>query len=340
MLSSVLIASATSLKLPLSTTYVSFMVAMGTSLADRAWDRDSAVYRVAGVVNVITGWLFTAFVAFVSSALLAVSIYFGGIYAIIGLIFFTAFVIYKNHVKHKISSEKQKQNPLNHLLKRAKIDKSEVLSESASKIAQTLYIVGFIYRDSIDGLKHEDYKRLKKAQKQVAKFNDEHEELISTGYYYVQKINSDSVFEGKMYLHVLNYLQNISQSIHFVNSQVLNHVKNFHKPFESEKLHELNLLSEQVGVLFQRISDYFDQNIGTVQLIEEQSNEILATIELFEKRHIERIKMDQSSPKNALLYITILLETRDLVKGTYELLGAFEDRVSSKNPVDLNRELA
>ncbi|HSP41209.1 MAG TPA: hypothetical protein VLN46_07230, partial [Gillisia sp.] len=106
---SILISIATNLKLPLSTTYVTFMVAMGTSLADRAWDRDSAVYRVAGVMNVIGGWFVTAIVAFSGAALFAAIIYFGGIIAIAILVLLAVVLIVRSAILHsrKVKEEKR-----------------------------------------------------------------------------------------------------------------------------------------------------------------------------------------------------------------------------------------
>ena len=97
---SILIAFATSLKLPLSTTYVSFMVAMGTSLADNAWNRESAVYRVAGVLSVIGGWLFTALIAFFSAGVMAVLIYYGGLYMVLALTILAIFLIIRSSKIH------------------------------------------------------------------------------------------------------------------------------------------------------------------------------------------------------------------------------------------------
>ena len=93
MIASILIAFASSLKLPLSTTYVSFMVAMGTSLADRAWGSKSAPYRVAGVVSVIGGWFVTAAAAFLAAAVIALSIYYGGNYVGIALVIIALIIL-------------------------------------------------------------------------------------------------------------------------------------------------------------------------------------------------------------------------------------------------------
>ena len=100
-IASVLISIATGLKLPLSTTYVTFMVAMGTSLADRAWGAESAVYRVAGVLNVIGGWFLTAFSAFTAAGVLAYLMYLGGHYAIIALFFLSIIMLVRNYVTSK-----------------------------------------------------------------------------------------------------------------------------------------------------------------------------------------------------------------------------------------------
>ncbi len=101
-----LIALGTSLKLPLSTTYVTFMVGMGTSLADRAWGRESAVYRVTGVISVIGGWFITAGVAFLVSALIVAIMYYGGMVAMIAMIFVAAFILIRSHINYKKKQQK------------------------------------------------------------------------------------------------------------------------------------------------------------------------------------------------------------------------------------------
>src|SRR5690606_19177483 len=105
-IASILIAWATSMKLPLSTTYVTFMVAMGSSLADRAWGRESAVYRVAGVLSVIGGWFITAVIAFVAAGLFALILYKGGIVGTFILITFTLIYIVFSHIKFSRKEKK------------------------------------------------------------------------------------------------------------------------------------------------------------------------------------------------------------------------------------------
>ncbi len=324
MVASVLIAFATSLKLPLSTTYVSFMVAMGTSLADRAWSRDSAVYRVAGVVNVIGGWLFTALVAFTAAAVLALVIYFGGIYAVVGLMILTAFLIIRSQFLHK-KLELKRQTSLQDLMKRDSIKRDEVFSESEQRISNTLYKISFILKDLVRGLKTGDQKTIEKAKREVTSYSDSYEELSSGFYHYLRKIDSDSTEEGQFYLHVLNYLQNISQSIHLIGEKVFSHVRNVHSPMLPSSIQELEVLSDEVGQLFMNISELMGESRkGNFKLVEDRATELLQFIMELEENHIARIQSGQGTQHSSMLYVAILLEMRDILNDFTGLVGLFE----------------
>jgi hypothetical protein len=330
MVASILIAFATSLKLPLSTTYVSFMVAMGTSLADRAWNRDSAVYRVAGVVNVITGWLFTALVAFTSAALLAIVIYYGGLAAVIGLMCVTAFLIIRSQLVHK-KMEKKKETSLTDLMDRDHIKSNEVFKESENRISTTLYKVSYILQDIIRGLESEDRKVVGKAKRQVSEYKKEYDDLAASFYYYLKKIDSKSAHEGQFYLHVLNYLQNISQSIDLIGEQVFTHVRNMHKPLEDDKLVELKDLTDRLSDIFINISELMgEDHRGNFKEIENKSYQILKLIGQLEQKQIERVKEEKSSPKNSMLYVSVLLECRDILTNFTGLVGLYEEQKDPK----------
>ncbi len=341
MVASLLIAFATSLKLPLSTTYVSFMVAMGTSLADRAWNRDSAVYRVAGVVNVISGWLFTAVIAFSAAGIIAVILFYGGIIAVIGLMTLTIFLIVRSQIIHK-SLEKKKDKTLNNLLNRDRIHSSEVFKESEVRISSTLFKVSFILSDIIQALENNDRKRILKAKSEVNSYKKEHDELIASFYYYLKKIDTKGYKEGQFYMHALNYLQNISQSVHLIGEKVYEHVDNLHQPMQKEKVKELIQLSDHLSDLFVNISKMMgDSAQGNMKFIEDQSNEILLFLDHLERNQIERIKTEKSSPKNSMLYISIVLECRDILNDYTDLIALYEDDTpSSKIPSpDSKKEL-
>jgi phosphate/sulfate permease len=130
---SILISIGTSLKLPLSTTYVTFMVAMGSSFADRAWDRESAVYRVAGVFNVIGGWFITALAAFLSSAIIAYILFIGEIYAFFGFMIIVAIFFYRSNQLHKKKIKEEEQ--VKSLRKEDIVTIKEMITESSSQIS-------------------------------------------------------------------------------------------------------------------------------------------------------------------------------------------------------------
>jgi hypothetical protein len=160
---SVLISMATNLKLPLSTTYVTFMVAMGTSFADGAWDRDSAVFRVAGVLNVIGGWFVTACTAFLGAGLFAVIIYFGGIIAIAILVLLAVILIVRSTVLHsrKLKEEKKRKR-----FKRSDIITiNEITIESSQNISSVIGRINKMYTKTVDSLGLHDLKKLKKSSK-------------------------------------------------------------------------------------------------------------------------------------------------------------------------------
>ena len=332
MMASVLIAFATSLKLPLSTTYVSFMVAMGTSLADRAWDRDSAVYRVSGVINVIGGWLFTAVVAFMAAGVLALTIHFGGLAAVIGLMVLTGYLIIRSQLMHKGMEAKKVEKAKKRSAKK-RIASAEVLGESKHRISVTLFKVSCILEDLIKGLAYEDKTVIDKARDEVTSYQKEYDDLYQSFYYYLKKIDSENGAEGQFYLHALNYLQNISQSVQLISDRVFNHVNNLHKPLQSVKLYELNQLVARMKQLFVAISDVMLEDENVVEdSIHTENGAILALIDALEREHIKRVKAEKSSPKNSMLYISILLEFRDML-ADFEGLVSLYDSANDPSPI-------
>lgn len=197
----ILISIATSMKLPLSTTYVTFMVAMGTSLADRAWGRESAVYRVAGVLNVIGGWFLTALTAFSIAGTLTYIIYIGRGPAIAILLLLAAGLIVRNYLNHKKASK----NELDHtsLKKSASKTVQGIIDESADNVAKSMYRTKRIFSGVVDGLASQDATALKKMRKRVGKFDDEVEELRNHLFYFIKNLDDTSVRGSNFYIMIL-----------------------------------------------------------------------------------------------------------------------------------------
>ncbi|MCJ7467414.1 MAG: inorganic phosphate transporter, partial [Maribacter sp.] len=186
MIASVLISMATSMKLPLSTTYVTFMVAMGSSLADRAWGPESAVYRVAGVLNVIGGWFFTALSAFLAAAFIAIIIFYGGFYAIVFLLIFAFVLIGKNYLT---LNRKIKEG-----IREEKLEKAEsrsiigVIDESTANITMVAHRANKIYNQCIEGLAKHNLDMLQKSRKGINKLNKEIEDLKDNLFYFIKNL--------------------------------------------------------------------------------------------------------------------------------------------------------
>ena len=214
MVASILISIATSMKLPLSTTYVTFMVAMGTSLADRAWGRESAVYRIAGVLNVIGGWFFTAFSAFVASGIIAYLIYLGGNLMIAILLLITVLLLVRNYLSYK---KKSNNAHLKDGLKKAESKTVQgIIEESADNISNVVSRTNKIYSHMLNGLATEDLSKLKKSRKGVEKLNTEVEELRDDIFYFIKNLDETSVRGSNFYIIILGYLQDVAQSLDFL----------------------------------------------------------------------------------------------------------------------------
>ena len=323
LVASVLIAFATSLKLPLSTTYVSFMVAMGTSLADRAWDRESAVYRVAGVLNVIGGWILTAVIAFSSAGIIAIVIYYWGVYAVIALMFTAAFLIFKSYGFH---TRKTKNKPrfLFSILARKRILSHNVLEECQLYISNTISDSEIIYSELFSGLKNFDKKKIKNAKKEVKKLNENLVELSKSAFHYIKRIEGDNVDMANFYIKVLDHLQDFHKSTRLIVKSAGDFVENLHKPFTVEQLKELNLIQKKFFSLL-NTTDQAIKNVEKNRQIDIQS-EADAVLEVIEKslgNQMKRIKNRETGKSNSSLFFILILETKDLVKELISLTQVF-----------------
>ncbi|HPE82863.1 MAG: inorganic phosphate transporter [Aequorivita sp.] len=322
MVAGILIATATSMKLPLSTTYVTFMVAMGTSLADRAWGRESAVYRVAGVLNVIGGWFFTAFVAFVAAGTLTYLIFIGRGAMIAVLLLMAILLLVRNYLSHK--------NKVKIKMEKSGLKKTEsktvqgIIQESAENISNVVSRSNKIYSDMLRGLAKQDTKKLKKSKKGVSKLNDEVEELRDNIFYFIKNLDETSVRGSNFYITILGYLTDVVQSLEFISKASYKHVNNNHKALRFNQIKDLQEIDQHLEELLNEIEDIFHkkefQRIGNIlsnkeEIYESLSNKI--------EKQIARTRTEESSPKNTTLYFSLLLETKDLVTALMNLMEEY-----------------
>ena len=319
----ILISIATSMKLPLSTTYVTFMVAMGTSLADRAWGRESAVYRVAGVLNVIGGWFLTALTAFLAAAIVAYLISFD-IVMIPVLLAVVALLIGRNTLVHRRKSKEVKKQVY---IQRAElITINGVIEESADHIAGVATRVNKLYTNVVNDLSNHDLNKLRKTDKHVGKLNDEIDNLKDGVFYFIKSLDETSVEASRFYIMVLGYLQDVAQSISYISRASYKHVNNNHKNLKKGQLKDLKGIDNQLTGLLSKITHIFENRSFeslNVTLVEKQAllEDVSASIE----KQVARIRTDETSPKNTTLYFSVLLETKDLIKALMSLLETYEE---------------
>lgn len=339
MVASVLISIATSMKLPLSTTYVTFMVAMGTSLADRAWGAESAVYRVAGVLNVIGGWFFTAFSAFTAAAIIAYILHLGGFVALIVLLLIAATLLIRNYIAH---NKKTKEIKAEDSLRRAESSSIQgVIEESADNIAKTIARSNKVYTRAINGLARHDLDALKKNTKGVVKMTKEIEGLQNNIFYFIKNLDDSSVGGASdFYIELLGHLQDLAQSQEYISKVGLNHVNNNHKKLKYNQIKELKDLDQHIERLFSETSEIFStRSFERIESLLSKRNSYIDLVDKKIKKQVARTRTEESSPKNTTLYFSILTESKDLIKVIMKLLELYyTEHDSSVTPATIAKD--
>lgn len=327
MVASVLISLATSMKLPLSTTYVTFMVAMGTSLADRAWGPESAVYRVAGVLNVIGGWFFTAISAFVAAGVIAYIIHLGGIWAVAVLLILAFLLIGRNYLSH---SKKIKESKIEEALQKAESNSIfGVIDESADNISLTMKRANKIYSQSIDGLGKHDIETLRKSKKGITKLDKEVEGLRNNIFYFIKNLDESSVGTSNFYITVLSYLQDMTQSLEYISKAGYKHVNNNHKKLRFNQIKDLKETDQYIDKLFSDIKSIFEtKDFGRLTQLIADKQVLFEKLDQKIQKQVDRTRSDESSPKNTALYFSLLLETKDLLTATMNLLETYDQHAN------------
>ena len=320
----VLISIGTSMKLPLSTTYVTFMVAMGSSFADRAWDRESAVYRIAGVLNVIGGWFFTAIAAFLASGVIAYLLYIGEAFAFFAFMMIIAIFFYRSNQLHKKKVKEEEE--IKSLKREDIVTINEVINETSDQIANIVNKSNKVYSGVVSGLSLQDLPTLKENKKTVKKLEKQVDELKSNVYYFIKNLDETSVEASKFYILTLGYLQDIAQSMSFIAQNGYSHINNNHKQLKFNQTKDLKSVELHILNLFKDIETIFNnKDFDNIDAILSEKNATLDNISDLIQKQIERIRTTENSPKNSKLYFALLLETNDLIKATMNLLELFKD---------------
>ena len=314
---SILIAMGTSLKLPLSTTYVTFMVAMGTSLADGAWGRDSAVYRISGVLTVIGGWFFTAFIAFLASFVIAILIFFGKTPVIIALVALSGYILLRTHTFYKKKSKKE--NELNNEMITASY---QVLLSCDNEVQNSIIDVSQVLNHTYTCFlneKHKELKLLRKKSKKLAKnIKLVREEIPNT----LKKFEVSDLESGHHYVQVVTYMVEMSKSLTHIVQPAFDHLDNNHAFYKEQNASILEF-NAQIKAYFAYLVDML-KNRKYHQLEEMSLNrdKLINLINEILYNRVKIIKKTQKGVKESVTYIEMLSETKNLILNVVQLVKA------------------
>lgn len=321
LVASILIALGTSMKLPLSTTFVSFMVAMGSSFADRAWGRESAVYRVAGVMQVIAGWLVTALIAFLSSAFLVFIIYKTGAVGIFSLTALAAFLLIRSHV---VFSLRQKTETLNNQLLSADPQSiSQVIEESKELTVKNLKLANKVYVACIEALTLGKRNNLSRSLQKNREFWEQNSKLQNKIIKYVRKMPQADLQLSRLYILLFNHIQDLQQSVKLISESCLDHLDNHHSLPSGEYLRAAKEIETLLTACVERISEAImkpgaDENEAFLAGNQTLSLQLSKTLDLV----IDDIQQKEVGNRIGRLQTKLLLETKDIqdtLSGIYNL---------------------
>ena len=316
---SILIATATSLKLPLSTTYVTFMVAMGSSLADKAWGRESAVYRITGVVTVIAGWFVTALIAFVIALVVTYALLWGGTWAVIIISLLCVGMFIQSSITHK--RRKAKEHKTEEIVTASGNSTQEVMRNLIAEISGVMTKTTEIYSKTIMATLNEDRRTLREM---VRESNDLFYNAREKKYALLptlQKLQDNYIEAGHFYVQVVDYISEMSKALVHITRPCFEHIDNNHKGMSEEQVEDLLKINDKVSEIYARINvmlndnDYSDTNV-----VLEMRDELFVTIDDAVKSQLRRIQNKATSTKASMLYLTILNETKTMVLQSRNLL--------------------
>lgn len=324
-LAGLLIALGTSLKLPLSTTYVTFMVAMGTSLADRAWGRDSAVYRITGVLSVIGGWFITAGAAFTICFFVALVLHFGGNISIIALIALAAFILIRSQVMYKKRKAKEQGNEtLKQLMQTS--DSEEALQlmrkHTREELCKVLEYAETNFELTVTSFIHENLRGLRRAmgstkfEKQLVK------QMKRTGTVAMCRLDNNTVLEKGLYYYQGNdFASELVYSISRLCEPCLEHIDNNFNPLDAIQKGEFSDVSEDITYLIQQCRKKMENNeYNDMEEEVRRANDLNGQLSLLKRKELQRIQSQAGSIRVSMVYLTMVQEAQNVVTYTINLM--------------------
>ena len=326
----ILISVATSYKLPLSTTYVTFMVAMGTSLADKAWGSESAVYRVAGVINVIGGWLMTALIAFTASGVIVSILYYFEEIGLIVLVILVGYVLTKNYFLHKERRMKEIEEEELEMIESKSI--KGVIFESSKNITKFSKRVNKLFQKTFEGLASKDISTLKENQTTVSKLDKDVDLIANNVFYFIKNLDEGSKESASdFHMKILGGLENITLSMQTITKSIYKHFNNNHRGLTYNQLRELKELEDDMNSFFKKIVQTFEkQKYEEIKSIFSIKESLIKSLNKKIKSQVSRTKDKDSGPRNTRLYFEFLNKTQNIVSEYLKILELYSEKYDKK----------
>ncbi len=327
LIAAILISIGTSFKLPLSTTYITFMVAMGASLADRAWGRESAVYRIAGVTNVIGGWFLTAFSAFVIASTLAAIIYNTGFIVALFLEIGVIYLLFRNSKKTKtdeddLEIEKEEKEAI----EKEEITEAELIEKAEKQIKRVLGKSGKYIKEAFSHLTENKSKFAKPLMKDITKLREYTKKRKNRTNKVLKKLVPEAADSGIFYVQMIEAQREIALGVFYAIEPIAKHFINSHTPLLKEQKDELDKLYD--------LMDKFSSNVMLAMekrdfkqrdSLNAQMEEVIKFIDGAQKNQVKRVKADIVNVRNSLLYFNILSELKNVNMYIMSLFKAYRD---------------
>jgi len=324
MVASAVVSFATSMKLPLSTTYVTFMVAMGTSFSDQAWGRESAVYRVTGVLTVIGGWFMTALIAFVVSFIFANIIYYFKVPGVIAIILFAGALIWKNQKQHKGRVKETEEAKIFNLKKIR--DPYMSVSNTFDHLAYLLKAIRESFDVSFDALFDQDIDQLGKQRKKAKQIQIWTNIIMANVFKVLRLLQKEDVTISYKYAQTIRRLQKISDGHRDTIVRAYKHISNKHKGLLDVQIEELKQIKICIlDIILMAESSFRKKEIVNYQDIVDQYKYMRILADQFNEHQIERIRTDTSKTRLSILFYAIVGNCIMIGKQNIKLLEIFNE---------------
>ena len=310
---SLLIALGTSLKLPLSTTYVCFMVAMGSSLADKAWGRESAVYRITGVFTVVAGWFVTGFGGFIIAFVLGLLLMWGDVWAFVAITLLCIYMfIHSNFMPKKKKEEKRKSD--------AEV-RENLVNNTMSGVSDTIKATTRIYNRTIVALMKEDRKSLKELTAEAAEMYEENRRLKYSIAHTLRDTYGSDLNLSLYYVQILDYLNEMTKSLVHITRPSFEHIDNNHTGLSEIQTENLMSINADVNEIYSRIIYMFTSNdFSTIDEVLVMRDNLFERLAQSTKEELARITAGESNSRAGMLFLGIISETKTMVLQSRNLL--------------------